>query len=124
MHETKIPFGERDGILFQTHEVENGLRCGRQVDVENFLERDFNSLEPEHKWVTDITEIATLEGKIFLRVVRVQLTIVAITPLAKDSSANSSGSVLFINRTGLLMRRKRICSTTSSGYITPECFVG
>ncbi|WP_296127183.1 hypothetical protein [Pseudomonas sp. Ga0074129] len=28
MHETKIPFGERDGILFRAHEVENGLRCG------------------------------------------------------------------------------------------------
>jgi hypothetical protein len=27
MHETKIPFGERDGILFRAHEVENGLRC-------------------------------------------------------------------------------------------------
>lgn len=28
MHETKIPFGERDGILFRAYEVENGLRCG------------------------------------------------------------------------------------------------
>jgi len=28
MHETKIPFGERDGTLFRAHEVENGLRCG------------------------------------------------------------------------------------------------
>lgn len=28
MHETKIPFGERDGILFRAREVENGLRCG------------------------------------------------------------------------------------------------
>ncbi len=27
MHETKIPFGERDGTLFRAHEVENGLRC-------------------------------------------------------------------------------------------------
>lgn len=28
MHENKIPFGERDGILFRAFEVENGLRCG------------------------------------------------------------------------------------------------
>lgn len=28
MHETKIPFGERGGILFRAYEVENGLRCG------------------------------------------------------------------------------------------------
>ncbi|MCV0097158.1 hypothetical protein ACM7OZ_26780 [Pseudomonas aeruginosa] len=28
MHETKIPFGERDGTLYRAHEVENGLRCG------------------------------------------------------------------------------------------------
>tara|TARA_Y100000815_G_scaffold65487_1_gene54426 strand:+ start:17293 stop:18438 length:1146 start_codon:yes stop_codon:yes gene_type:complete len=28
MHETKIPFGERDGTLFRAYEVANGLRCG------------------------------------------------------------------------------------------------
>ncbi|WP_181902037.1 hypothetical protein [Ectopseudomonas oleovorans] len=28
MHETKIPFGERDGTLFRAYEVENGLRYG------------------------------------------------------------------------------------------------
>jgi putative transposase len=33
------------------------------------LERDFNALEPETKWVTDITEISTDEGKLFLCVV-------------------------------------------------------
>lgn len=27
MHGNKIPFGERDGILFRAFEVENGLRC-------------------------------------------------------------------------------------------------
>ncbi|RTW22444.1 hypothetical protein DZA01_11960 [Pseudomonas aeruginosa] len=37
--------------------------------VSNLLERDFTALEPERKWVTDITEIATLEGKLFLCVV-------------------------------------------------------
>ena len=30
---------------------------------------DFTAQEPERKWVTDITEIATLEGKLFLCVV-------------------------------------------------------
>lgn len=37
--------------------------------VENLLERDFNALEPETKWVTDITELKTGEGKLFLCVV-------------------------------------------------------
>ncbi|BCR23079.1 hypothetical protein KAM429_43470 [Aquipseudomonas alcaligenes] len=34
--------------------------------MKNLLERDFTALEPERKWVTDITEVATLEGKLFL----------------------------------------------------------
>ena len=33
------------------------------------LERDFDAFEPETKWVTDITEILTIEGKLFLCVV-------------------------------------------------------
>lgn len=41
----------------------------RPVGVRNMLERDFTAAEPESKWVTDITEIATLEGKLFLCVV-------------------------------------------------------
>jgi putative transposase len=41
----------------------------RPVGVRNLLERDFTALEPESKWVTDITEISTLEGKVFLYVV-------------------------------------------------------
>lgn len=45
------------------------VTSGRPAGVENLLERDFNALEPERKWVTDITEIATLEGKLFLCVV-------------------------------------------------------
>lgn len=39
---------------------------GRPAGVKNLLVRDFFALEPERKWVTDITEIATLEGKLFL----------------------------------------------------------
>lgn len=35
----------------------------------NLLERDFSAPKPERKWVTDITEIATVEGKLFLCVV-------------------------------------------------------
>lgn len=38
-------------------------------EVKNLLERDFNALEPETKWVTDITEILTSEGKLFLCVI-------------------------------------------------------
>ncbi|QQZ35124.1 DDE-type integrase/transposase/recombinase [Pseudomonas sp. SK2] len=37
--------------------------------MKNLLERDLSALEPERKWVTDIAEIATLEGKLFLCVV-------------------------------------------------------
>lgn len=38
----------------------------RPIGVENLLERDFTALEPETKWVTDITEIVTQEGKLYL----------------------------------------------------------
>jgi len=34
--------------------------------VANHLARDFNASEPETKWITDIIEIATLEGKLYL----------------------------------------------------------
>jgi len=37
--------------------------------VKSLLERDLIALEPERTWGTDITEIATLEYKLFLRVV-------------------------------------------------------
>jgi putative transposase len=37
--------------------------------VRNRLERNFTALEPETKWVTDITEIKTKEGKLYLCVV-------------------------------------------------------
>ncbi len=41
----------------------------RPVGIRNHLERDFTALEPDTKWVTDITEIATQEGKLYLCVV-------------------------------------------------------
>lgn len=37
--------------------------------VRNLLERDFTALEPETKWVTDITETPTREGKLYLCIV-------------------------------------------------------
>lgn len=37
--------------------------------VQNLLERDFMALEPETKWVTDITEIKTSESKLYLCIV-------------------------------------------------------
>ena len=37
--------------------------------TKNLLERNFNALEPETKWVTDITELKTAEGKLYLCVV-------------------------------------------------------
>ncbi len=37
--------------------------------MSNLLERDFTTLEPEHKWVRNATENTTLEDKLFLCVV-------------------------------------------------------
>ncbi len=41
----------------------------RPVGITNLLERNFSAHEPETKWVTDITEILTLEGKLYLCIV-------------------------------------------------------
>src|SRR5262249_27115083 len=46
-----------------------GRVTARPIHVANHLERDFTASEPETKWVTDITQIDTLEGKLFLCVV-------------------------------------------------------
>ena len=46
-----------------------GKPGARPVGIENRLERDFNANEPETKWVTDITEVVTQEGKLYLCVV-------------------------------------------------------
>lgn len=46
-----------------------GKSSQRPSDVINHLKRDFNAMEPETKWVTDITEIRTQEGKLFVCVV-------------------------------------------------------
>jgi len=39
------------------------------ADVQNHLQRDFTASDPEQKWVTDITELKTGEGKLHLCVV-------------------------------------------------------
>jgi len=39
------------------------------AEVQNQLQRDFTASEPETKWVTDITEIKTDEGRLYLCVV-------------------------------------------------------
>lgn len=41
----------------------------RPSGLKNHLKRNFTALEPETKWVTDITEVNTQEGKLFLCVV-------------------------------------------------------
>ncbi len=46
-----------------------GRAPNRPQGIRNHLERDFSALEPDTKWVTDITEISTQEGKLFLCVV-------------------------------------------------------
>ncbi|KTC33208.1 transposase [Pseudomonas sp. ABAC61] len=84
MHEDLLDEGEtvslnRVARLMATERIQGWPRrkkrgfgrvaSGRPVGVKNLLERDFTAREPERKWVTDITEIATLEGKLFLCVV-------------------------------------------------------
>ena len=41
----------------------------RPVHARNLIQRDFSAADPERKWVTDITQIPTLEGKLYLCVV-------------------------------------------------------
>ena len=48
---------------------QRGRPAFQPLGVCNLLERDFTALEPEAKWVTDITEIKTGEGKLYLCVV-------------------------------------------------------
>ena len=44
-------------------------KTARPDGITNHLERDFSASEPDTKWVTDITEIRTQEGKLYLCVV-------------------------------------------------------
>lgn len=84
MHEDLVEEGEtaslnrvarlmaRHGLQGWPRKKRRGQRAQPSVPppgVRNLLERDFNALEPETKWVTDITEIATAEGKLYLCVV-------------------------------------------------------
>jgi len=81
MHEDLLDEGEtvslnRVARLMATERIQGWPRrkrrgfgrvaSGRPAGVKNLLERDFSAQEPERKWGTDITEIATLEGKLFL----------------------------------------------------------
>ena len=83
MHEDLVAEGEsvslnRVARLMSAHGIQGwprkknrrlGRPSVRPVGIENLLERDFAALEPDTKWVTDITEIGTLEGKLYLCVV-------------------------------------------------------
>jgi len=83
MHEDLLAEGEsislnRVARLMAAHGIQGyprkrkkrqGRPALRPQGIENRLERDFTALEPETKWVTDITEVGTWEGKLFLCVV-------------------------------------------------------
>lgn len=83
MHEDLTHEGETASLnriarLMAAHEIYGwpqrkrprmGRATSRPAHVENHLQRDFTALEPETKWVTDITEVPTQEGKLFLCVV-------------------------------------------------------
>lgn len=61
-----------NGLQGWPRRKKRGMRAKAQLytpDVENHLNRDFSAQEPETKWVTDITEIKTDEGKLYLCVV-------------------------------------------------------
>ncbi|WP_229979634.1 IS3 family transposase [Stenotrophomonas lactitubi] len=61
-----------DGLQGWPRRKRRGARCSPAVTppgVVNLLERDFLALEPETKWVTDITEIKTQQGKLYLCIV-------------------------------------------------------
>jgi putative transposase len=80
IHEDLVAEGEtasrnRVARLMSVHTIQGwprkkrrgmGRPNARPVGIPNLLDRDFSALEPETKWVTDITELATLEGKLYL----------------------------------------------------------
>lgn len=84
MHEDLSHAGEavslnRVARLMAAHEIQGVPRprrrggkrpkSSRPDHVKNHLERNFTAMEPETKWVTDITQINTQEDKLFLCVV-------------------------------------------------------
>lgn len=61
-----------DGLQGWPHRKRRGRHATPAMTppgVVNLLERDFLALEPETKWVTDITEIETRQGKLYLCIV-------------------------------------------------------
>jgi len=60
-----------NGVQGWPRKKERGRKrqAARPAGLKNHLARDFTAAEPESKWVTDITEIKTTEGKLFLCVV-------------------------------------------------------
>lgn len=61
-----------EGLRGWPRRKRRGQRAGPGVappGVSNLLERDLLALEPETKWVTDITEIKTTQGKLYLCIV-------------------------------------------------------
>lgn len=80
MHEDLLDEGEKVGLnriarLMAVNGLQGwprrkkrrlGKSAGRPQGIRNHLERNFTALEPESKWVTDITEVATQEDKLFL----------------------------------------------------------
>jgi putative transposase len=83
MHEDLVAEGvstslNRVARLMATHDIQGwprkkrgrgGRQTYRPPGIRNHLKRNFSALEPNTKWVTDITEIPTQEGKLFLCVV-------------------------------------------------------
>ncbi|MFO5855288.1 IS3 family transposase, partial [Klebsiella pneumoniae] len=64
--------GQREGVKAWPRPKRRGQRGKPALTppgVRNLLERDFTALEPETRWVTDITELKTRQGKLYLCIV-------------------------------------------------------
>ena len=61
----------RAGLLGIPKNRRQAPRSGRRAQhIPDWLQRDFSATEPNRVWVTDITELATGEGKLYLCVIK------------------------------------------------------
>jgi transposase InsO family protein len=59
------------GLLSEIRRKRKYKQMGQQLHVyENIMNRDFNAEKPNQKWVTDISYIHTLQGVLYLSVIR------------------------------------------------------
>ncbi|GAA4867993.1 IS3 family transposase [Paenibacillus vulneris] len=59
---------KKHGLLKKTKRHPNGITCEDAAahKSENLIQRDFKSSGPNQKWLSDITEVPCLDGKLYL----------------------------------------------------------